>query len=156
MLTEHSAGVVVCFLGDGKPKYLLLHYESGHWGFPKGHAEPGENDEQAAVRELAEETGIEHVFLLKGFKHDSMYYYTRIKETVHKTVAYFLAESPRKDVTLSPEHIGFRWLPFDAAKRQVTFPNDKDTLSKADEWIKTKRAIAGGSFSGHAALKREA
>ncbi|MHB1005946.1 MAG: NUDIX domain-containing protein [Chloroflexota bacterium] len=37
---------------------VLRHTAAGHWVFPKGHVEPGETDEQAAVREVAEETGL--------------------------------------------------------------------------------------------------
>ncbi len=41
-------------------KYLLVHgLKSQKWGFPKGHMEQGETEEQTAIRELQEETGIE-------------------------------------------------------------------------------------------------
>ena len=39
--------------------FLLLHYKPGHWGFPKGHVEAGETDEQALVRGIREEAGID-------------------------------------------------------------------------------------------------
>lgn len=156
MIAEKSAGIVTCFLGDGKPKYLLLHHEGGHWSFPKGHIEPGESEEQAALRELAEETGIHHIFLLNGFHEEIKYYHTKNKDTIYKTVVFFLAEAPTKEVYISHEHIGFRWLPFEMAIKAVTFQNDKDTLTKADTWIKTKRQTSGGRFSGHAMVGKEA
>lgn len=155
MVDERCAGAVTCYLRDGKPKYLLLHYEEGYWGFPKGHIERGENEQQAALRELAEETGIQHVFLLHGFQGFNKYYFSRGGETIYKEVVYFLAESPAKDVIISDEHIGFRWLPFDMAIKAITFPNDKDILTKADHWMKTKRPTSGGSFSGHALVGKE-
>ena len=51
MAYENSAGVIL-IKGD---KYLILHYEEGHWDFPKGNIEEGESEEEAALRELEED-----------------------------------------------------------------------------------------------------
>jgi len=152
MAPEKSAGIIVYYLGDGKPKYLLLHYQSGHWGFPKGHIEPGEDPDQTALRELAEETGIDRIFLHESFKGKVSFYYTREGQTLFKEVEFFLGQSPAKEVTICEEHIGFRWLTYDMAVRALTFKNEQELLTKAEHWIKTMRPKAGGSFSGAAAL----
>ena len=155
MTTERAAGIVMCYMGDGKPKYLVLHTALGYWGLVRGHIEKGEQEQQAALRELCEETRLSHVFLLHGFCASTKYYFTRNKETIFKEVTYFLGESPTKEVVLSEEHIGYRWLNFDMALKALTFPNDKDILTKADHWMKTKRPTSGGSFSGHGLVGNE-
>ena len=38
MISEKSAGAIL-FVKEKEPRYLLLHYEAGHWDFPKGHVE---------------------------------------------------------------------------------------------------------------------
>ena len=154
MIPEKSAGVVTFHHADGQRKYLLLHYVKGHWGFPRGHLEAGETPEQAAMRELAEETGLTHVFLLSGFNERLTYYFTRSGKPIFAEVTFFMAESPAKAVTISDEHIGFRWLPYTMAVKALTFRNEQDLLSKAEQWITTKKP--GGSFSGHAAIGKDA
>jgi tRNA nucleotidyltransferase (CCA-adding enzyme) len=53
-----KCGIIV-FNTDVK-KYLLVYGKKSHkWGFPKGHMEPMETEEETALRELKEETGIE-------------------------------------------------------------------------------------------------
>ena len=55
---EYSAGAVVFKRERGKLKYLLIKSFTGVFGFPKGHIEAGETEQEAAVREVFEETGI--------------------------------------------------------------------------------------------------
>ena len=56
----HAGGVVVRH-EDGVAKFLLVtaRRQPGQWVFPKGHIEPGETPEQAAIREVLEEAGVE-------------------------------------------------------------------------------------------------
>ena len=56
MSMEYSCGAVLYTWRDGVPQYVLV-YDS-HYGFPKGHIEPGESKKQTALREIFEETGI--------------------------------------------------------------------------------------------------
>lgn len=151
---EKSAGIIVFYQPEASPpKYLLLHYQSGHWGFPKGHIEKGETEEQTVLRELFKETGLQHVFMLGGFKGSINYYFTKKgDQPVYKEVVFFLAQSPSKNVTISDEHIGFRWLPYETALKAITFKNEQDLLKKADEWIRTKKSAYGGEFSGHSVV----
>ena len=55
---ETSAGGVVYRLDAGHAVFLLIRDSYQNWGFPKGHLESGERAEDAAVREVREETGI--------------------------------------------------------------------------------------------------
>jgi len=61
MEEEKSAGAVTFYKEGSNIEFLLLHYGKGHWGFPKGHIEANESEEQAMLRELEEETGINDV-----------------------------------------------------------------------------------------------
>ena len=89
MPMEHSAGTIIYRKGN----YLLLHYEAGHWDFPKGHIEKGEYAWETAKREAFEETGIKDLFLVKGFKHMIEYFFKDKGEIIHKNVVLFLVET---------------------------------------------------------------
>ena len=134
MPREISAGVIL-FRQAPQPHYLLLHYESGHWDFPKGHIEPGEEARETARRELKEETGISEIRFLDGYKATHRYFFRQKGIGIFKAVIYFLAETDQSDVTLSSEHIGFEWLPCEAALERLTFKNSRDLLVKAHEHL---------------------
>lgn len=128
---EKSCGAVVFRQDGGKALYLLLHYNEGHWDLPKGHVEQGESEEETALREIREETGISELSLLPGFRESIQYSFRRGGGMVPKEVVFFLAEAKQKAVSLSSEHVGFAWLPFDAAMKKLTYPNARSVLSKA-------------------------
>lgn len=134
MMDEVSAGVLV-YLDKEPEEFLLLHYPSGHWDFPKGHIEEGETDKETALRELEEETGIkeDEVELHEDFREEIEYFYKKRDELSHKKVIYFLGEVETKEVTISEEHQDFEWLPFEDAKEKVTFRNARQLLKKADK-----------------------
>ena len=130
MPREISAGVIL-FRRAPEPHYLLLHYGSGHWDFPKGHIETGEDAEQAARRELKEETGISEVCFVDGYKQTLRYFFRQKGIGIFKIVIYYLAETDQSEISLSHEHIGFDWLSYDAAMERLTFKNSRDLLAKA-------------------------
>jgi len=131
-----SAGVVL-FRDEKKREYLLLHYESGHWDFPKGMFEKGEKDSKAvALRELAEETGIKKAVLLPGFKETVRFFYTWKGKRLLKFVVFYLAKTKPKKVKISWEHKGFVWLPYEKAVRKATYQNAKNILRKAEKWLR--------------------
>lgn len=57
-LLRKSCGVIPYRVRQGKREYLVLMQTNGSWSFPKGHMEPGETEEETALRELREETGL--------------------------------------------------------------------------------------------------
>ena len=138
MPQEKSCGAVVFKKHKEGLKYLLLHYEAGHWDFPKGKQEKNEKEEQTALREIKEETGIENVETLDGFSETVKYFYKRGEETVYKEVVFFLAQSPTEEVKLSSEHIGYAWLSYEHAYKKLTFNNSKELLEKADKFLHNK------------------
>jgi len=127
---------MILFRRTPEPHYLLLHYESGHWDFPKGHIESGEDPEETAKRELQEETGISEMRLVDGYKQTLRYFFRQKGIGIFKVVIFFLGETTQSEVALSAEHVGFDWLPYDAALARLTFKNSRDILIKAREHLR--------------------
>jgi 8-oxo-dGTP pyrophosphatase MutT (NUDIX family) len=116
-------------------QFLLLQYGSGHWDLVKGHALRGEREEDAVMRELAEETGIRHAWFIPGYREEISYFFRVKRRTVFKEVVYYLVETDEMAVTISFEHIAFRWLPFEEASALATFQNTRDVLAKACRFL---------------------
>jgi len=137
---EKSIGAVIFRLENDQPVFLLLHYPSGHWDFPKGHQEKGENDEQTLKREVMEETGITDEKILSDSKKQIRYFYQakgnekvkRIKQgaglQIFKRVIYYAAETKTKEVRISFEHIGYKWFGYEEALKRITFKNSKEVI----------------------------
>ncbi|MCW3997152.1 MAG: NUDIX domain-containing protein [Candidatus Bathyarchaeota archaeon] len=140
MLRENSCGAVV-FFKNPNLNYLLLHYEQGHWGFVKGNVEFNESEKTTVIRELEEETGIIAAKFIKGFREKVTYVYVRHGKPVFKQVIFFLIETHSKEVSLSFEHIDFKWVQFLDAMKFLTFNNSKNVLKKADYFLKTREFI---------------
>src|SRR5579864_1675976 len=103
MIEETSAGAVV-FRDDPIRRartFLVLHYPAGHWDFPKGAVEKGETQEQAAKREIFEETGIRVDSFIPGFRKEIEYYYRRQSALAHKRVIFFLVKTDESRVRIS-------------------------------------------------------
>lgn len=109
--------------------------ENGHWGFPKGHIEKGETEEQTAVREILEETGL-GVTLLDGFRTKIEY---QLTENSHKEVIFFIGVTLEEFVSVQYEEIEeFIWLKYCDIKEILTFENSKQALMEAKEFIINK------------------
>lgn len=134
---ERSAGFVLYTLGEGgERRYLLLrHHNGGHWGFPKGRIESSEEVEKAALREAREETGIDEIELVPGFRMVSTYRFIRDGTPVFKEVIYFLGHVDPGDIVLSDEHVEWRWLPYPAAQKTLTYGNTRKVLRAADRFL---------------------
>lgn len=126
MKKEKSCGAIVCRPCDSWTEVLLIrHKNGGHWAFPKGHAEKGETEEETALREIKEETGLK-VKLDTSFRHTVTY---SPKPGVLKDVIYFAAEpSGGRQKAQEEEVTGIAWLPPQEALAHVTYENDKETL----------------------------
>jgi 8-oxo-dGTP pyrophosphatase MutT (NUDIX family) len=132
MISEKSCGALIYRLEAGNRAFLLLNYAGGHWDFPKGHVEPGENEEETARREIREETGIAQLEFVPGFRQRIAYSFCRAGELVPKYVIFFLAKTSEKEVRLSDEHVGFEWLGYDEARKRLTFSSARTLLAKAN------------------------
>jgi len=135
MIKETSAGIVLFRQLKDQREYLLLHYPGGHFDFAKGHVEAGESEHETAYRELQEETGIQKIVWIEGFRHKIHYNYHRGPELMSKDVIFFLARTTQKKVVISHEHKGSIWLPYDEAMKQTTFETARDLLKKAENFL---------------------
>jgi 8-oxo-dGTP pyrophosphatase MutT (NUDIX family) len=133
-----SAGVVVVRQQDGAWRYLLLR-AFRHWDFPKGAVEAGERPRDAAVREVAEETGLAALEFRWGDAFCETEPYGR-----GKVARYYVADSPAGDVHLlvspelgCPEHHEYRWLGYREA-RALLVPRVQRVL----DWVEAIVAVS--------------
>ncbi|MEG1687795.1 MAG: NUDIX domain-containing protein [Angelakisella sp.] len=129
MKREKSCGALVFRKNEQSYDLVLLrHRFGGHWSFPKGHVELGENEHQTALREVREETGI-HIRLVEGFRESVEYF---PKPGVKKQVVYFLGKALEETLVRQEEEISeVRWVPIEQAGEMVTFSNDKRLIRLA-------------------------
>lgn len=141
MPVERSAGAIIFKKEEGKNFYLLLHYPTGfrtskdYWDLPKGHIEKDEDEVKTVRREVKEETGLKDIQFIEDFKETIKYFFKAEGKTVLKFVTFYLAETKNKEVKISQEHIGFKWLSFEQALEQLTFKNAKEILKKANDYL---------------------
>ncbi len=134
-MEERSAGAVLFNDGAAGRRYLLLRYPAGHWDFPKGNVEKGESEGQTVLREVREETNLDDVKLIDGFRRKIEYFYRRGGKSVHKEVVFMLAETKREDVKISSEHREYAWFNFQDALENVTYKNSKRLLLLAQSYL---------------------
>lgn len=134
MIYEKSCGAVVFTRIDGKIKYLLIRNLTGIYGFPKGHAEQGETEEQTALREVLEEVGLS-VKLLPGFRTEDEYPIARKGNTI-KRIAYFLGEYSNQAFTYQKEELTDSLLvDYEAAMNLLQFKSSKRILTEANDFL---------------------
>jgi len=142
MPIEKSAGAVMFRRENNKIKYLLIEYPGfrgkPHWGFPRGIIEKGESLEQTAQRETKEETGIDKLQFVDGFKEWIKFYFKHKGKTIMKIATFLLAETETEKINLSKEHDNYKWLEYKQALELATFDNTKKILKKAHQFIKSQ------------------
>ena len=126
MKQEKSCGAVVYRGKKGEREILLIrHKNGGHWAFPKGHVEKKETEEETALREIKEETGLD-VKLKTKFRHSVTY---SPKPGVTKDVIYFAAKAKSDSTKAQPEEVlEIRWEKPKEALETVTYENDRAVL----------------------------
>ena len=128
-MQERSCGTVLFTVTDGEPKYLLIRARDGYCGFPKGHMEQGETEEETAFRETWEETSIKPI-IDSSFRYEMSY---RLSNGNRKTDVYFLAkfENQKPHRNQGFENFEYLLLPFDEAYQALTFENARQMLIAA-------------------------
>lgn len=134
MHNEKSCGAIVYRRFHGNTEILLIkHVNSGHWSFPKGHVEKDESEEETALREIKEETGVD-VLINTSFRETVTY---SPRKDSQKLVVYFIAKAKSYDFTPQEEEISeIRWVDISHAGAILTYENDKTIVNKAKTAIK--------------------
>ena len=133
---EYSAGGVVLRPGqDGEPEVLLIAtHEGERWGLPKGHIEPWETPEEAAVREVREETGVQ-ARVIAPLETIDYWYRWKANEgdvLVHKHVTFYLMAYEQGDVRDHGWEVDeARWVPLSQAMSMVMYKDERELLEKA-------------------------
>ncbi len=131
-----SAGGIVVRADGGGPSLVVgmrrRDRDTVTWTLPKGTPTPGETLEQTALREVAEETGLEVRITAPLPSID--YTFSQAGTRIHKTVHYFLMEPVGGDLSRHDhEFERVRWIRFDDAPGLLTFPTERALVATAAE-----------------------
>lgn len=104
------------------------------WSLPKGHIEEGESPEQAAVREVQEETGIESEI------HKSLgvidFWFMAGGKRIHKTVHHFILKEKGGRIAPQVSEVDdVRWFPLDEIVERLAYPDEKKLIARSKEML---------------------
>lgn len=137
MKKESSYGIIPLRIQQNEWQVLLIQHHAGHWAFPKGHADPGETPEQAAERELKEETGLTILRFLSPDPLSESYFFMVQGQRISKTVQYFLALVEGDIIIQEREIKDSQWTSLSQALDCITFKEGKRICLQANEFLKT-------------------
>ncbi len=137
MNIEKSCGAVIYRrIGENLEFLSISDKNDGHWGFPKGHVEENESEEETAIREICEETGLQ-VSLMDGFRMSVEY---SVKQATMKEVVFFLAKVENQIVHIQVDELSdYKWASFQFAKQLLTYKSSKDVLENAWKFIASSK-----------------
>ncbi len=144
-----AGGVVWRRQGDQIEVLLCGRHADKLWALPKGTPEPGETIEQAALREVREETGVQAE--AEAVVGEIKYWFSRPQEGVRysKTVHHFLMRPTGGDPALHDHEFDeVRWLPAGEALKLMSYPNEIKILRQALDLIHERES--NGSQAGPA------
>ena len=137
---ETSAGGFV-LAADGSPRIAVIGRRNRggriDWCVPKGHLERSETVEQAALREIAEETGLEASIIESlGSIH---YEFSTPTSIIAKTVHHFLMKQTGGELTIENdpdrEAVDIRWVNIDLLHAELTHENERRLALIVQEWV---------------------
>jgi 8-oxo-dGTP pyrophosphatase MutT (NUDIX family) len=115
---------------EGRPEVLLVHRPKyDDWSFPKGKAARGESDEECAVREVEEETGL---LCELGSPLPAVSYRSRGRP---KRVRYWLMRPQSGEFAADDEVDETAWLDLDEARKQLTYEHDRALLDAVSRLV---------------------
>jgi 8-oxo-dGTP pyrophosphatase MutT (NUDIX family) len=146
--TATSAGGIVVRYEAGRPHLVIgsrrRERDSYTWTLPKGTPDRGESIEETAIREVAEETGLE--VRITGPLDTIEYWFVQSGTRIHKTVHYFLMEPIGGDLSRHDREFDqVRWIAFDDAGSVLTFETERALVSRAAAALRDSPGIPPGS-----------
>lgn len=128
-MLRKSCGVIPYRKNRGKTEFLILLQRNRCWSFPKGHMEAGETEQETALRELKEETGL-HAVLQRSGRVELSY---RLSAQGQKQLVLFPGEVSG-EIRIQPEEAeAFRWVRLEELSEYLM----PDTLSACAQVLKT-------------------
>jgi 8-oxo-dGTP diphosphatase len=131
MERQFAAGGVVIKKNKGSFKVLLVEDSYGQWTWAKGHIEEGESPEQAAVREVSEETGLVDLQIVEKLGKQE-YYFTLSGKNIFKTVHIFLIKaSAGEELNIQVSEIqDAGWFSPEEAVEKIEYDGSRSLLEK--------------------------
>lgn len=119
MKKEKSCGTIII----ENNKVLLIQQTDNAWGFPKGHVENNEKEQETAIRETKEETNLD-VEIISNKKYIINY---KINNEIDKEVIFFLAKKTSDKIKKQDEEIkNIKWVDLTKAFDIITYENTKN------------------------------
>ena len=128
---EHSSGGAVIDLRDGAPFVAMIATRGrSRWGLPKGAVSPGETSEQAALREVQEETGLDAEIVSRL---DTIEYFFRAGDTlIKKSVDFYLMRYVGGTMTPQLSEVDdVEWVALSEGIQRASFDSERKLLSLA-------------------------
>ena len=130
MIREFSAGGVVLRNLRGRPHVAVVRVRDDILALPKGHPEKGESSQDAALREVREETGLEATPVEK--LGDIKYWYARDGDRVMKIVSFFLFHYRSGRLADHDHEVEEAlWIPLDEAPERLAYKSEKEIAQTA-------------------------
>jgi len=133
---ETSAGGVVVRMINGVRHALIIRDPYKKWGLPKGHAEAGESAQETALREVAEETGLQDLELGRELVTIDWFFYANGRR-IHKFTTFYLMYSTDGDP--APEEgegiSECSWVPLAIAHERISYDNAREVVKAAQRAI---------------------
>ncbi|WP_160687745.1 NUDIX domain-containing protein [Clostridium sp. C2-6-12] len=134
MKYEVSCGAIVFTRKDNEIYFAIVKSLEGFYGFPKGHIEGNETEEETALREIYEEIGIKPQ-IIAGFRTTDEHTIPN-KNDVIKRIVYFLAEYDNQQIRYQEEELeGAYLMTYKEAMDAFQFESSKRILNEVREFI---------------------
>jgi 8-oxo-dGTP pyrophosphatase MutT (NUDIX family) len=130
-LIEKAGGIVI---SNSKPTkvVMLFRVENDDWSFPKGHVESGETFEEAALREVEEETGLIGTIISKL----PILEYNHASEKHVNVHMYAMKCSEEDNFKLEHKRDKVVWVPLAEVSKKLTYENLSSYFSKIEPVIR--------------------
>jgi len=104
------------------------------WSLPKGHVEAGESNEQAAIREVHEETGIESSVLMTLGTID--FWFMAEDKRIHKTVHHYILNADGGELSDEDrEVVEVAWIPIDDVAGKLAYSDERKLMARVPELL---------------------